>query len=63
MSFREVSLGYPSDVSDAAWAIIAPLLPAERGRWARPAQDNRRYFNGMMWIMRTDAKVYPERSA
>lgn len=55
MSFREASLGYPSDVSDAAWAIIAPLLPSERGRWARPAQDNRRYFNGMMWIMRTGA--------
>jgi hypothetical protein len=34
----------------------------ERGRWSRPAQDNRRYFNGMMWIMRTGAKVYPERS-
>ena len=45
-------MGYPSDVSDAAWAIIEPLLPSERGRWARPAQDNRRYFNGMMWIMR-----------
>lgn len=55
MSFREASLGYPSDVSDAAWAIIAPLLPSERGRWSRPAQDNRRYFNGMMWIMRTGA--------
>jgi transposase len=51
----EASLGYPSDVSDAAWEIIAPLLPSERGRWARPAQDNRRYFNGMMWIMRTGA--------
>lgn len=55
MSLREASLGYPSDVSDAAWSIIAPLLPSERGRWARPAQDNRRYFNGMMWIMRTGA--------
>jgi transposase len=51
----EASLGYPSDVSDAAWKIIAPLLPSERGRWARPAQDNRKFFNGMMWIMRTGA--------
>lgn len=55
MSLGEASLGYPSDVSEAAWTIIAPLLPSERGRWARPAQDNRRYFNGMMWIMRTGA--------
>ena len=49
-------MGYLSDVTDAAWAIIGPLLPSERGRWARPAQDNRRYFSGMMWIMRTGSQ-------
>src|SRR3546814_2558177 len=32
------------------------LLPAERGRGVRPAQDNRRYFEGMMWIARTGAQ-------
>jgi transposase len=48
-------LGHPSDVRDAAWAMIAPLLPSETGRWARPSQDNRRFFDGMMWIMRTGA--------
>jgi transposase len=48
-------LGYSSDVSDAAGAIIAPLLPSETGCWGRPSQDNRRFFNGMMWIMRTGA--------
>jgi hypothetical protein len=31
-------------VTDEEWAIIGPLLPLERGRWSRPAQDNRRYF-------------------
>ncbi len=29
-------------------------LPAERGRESRPAQDNRRYLNGMLYILRGD---------
>jgi len=41
------------DIGDAAWAEIAGLLPAERGRQARPAQDNRRYLNGMLHVLRT----------
>lgn len=40
------------DLSSAEWAIISPLLPSERGRWARPAQDNRRFLNGMLYVMR-----------
>ena len=40
------------DLSNAEWAIISPLLPPECGRWARPAQDNRRFLNGMLYVMR-----------
>ena len=40
------------DLSIAEWAIISLLLPPERGRWARPAQDNRRFLNGMLYVMR-----------
>ena len=40
------------DLSDAEWAIIGPLLPAERGRGCRPAQDNRRFLNGMLHVLR-----------
>ncbi|MFT8789549.1 hypothetical protein [Komagataeibacter saccharivorans] len=29
------------DLTDEEWAIIGGLLPPERGRWLRPAQDNR----------------------
>ncbi len=43
-------------VTDAEWAVISPLLPAERGRWSRPAQDNRRYFEGMLWIARSGSQ-------
>uniref|UniRef100_UPI00403F8D07 transposase n=1 Tax=Novosphingobium sp. ZN18A2 TaxID=3079861 RepID=UPI00403F8D07 len=40
-------------MADDEWAIIGTLLPPERGRGCRPAQDNRLYFEGMMWIART----------
>ncbi len=40
------------DVTDEEWAIIEPLLPPERGRWARPALDNRCYLNGMLHVLR-----------
>ena len=40
------------DLTDAEWGLIGPLLPSERGRWARPAQDNRRFFNGMLHVLR-----------
>jgi len=43
-------------LSDDEWSVIGPLLPAERGRWGRPSQDNRRYFEGMLWIARTGAQ-------
>jgi transposase len=52
----EVALGERIGVSDEEWALIGPLLPAERGRVCRPAGDNRRFFEGMMWIARTGAQ-------
>jgi len=49
-------LGERIGVSDEEWAIIGGLLPSERGRGCRPAQDNRLYFEGMMWIARTSSQ-------
>jgi transposase len=49
-------LGERIGVSDDEWALIGPLLPAERGRGCRPAGDNRPYFEGMMWMARTGAQ-------
>lgn len=40
------------DLSDAEWELIGPLLPPERGRWARPSGDNRRFLNGMLHVLR-----------
>ena len=42
--------------SDDEWALIGPLLPSEQGRGGRPADDNRRYFEGMVWMARTGAQ-------
>ena len=40
------------DLTDDEWALIGPLLPSERVRWARPSQDNRRFLNGMLHVLR-----------
>ncbi|MDR7154606.1 transposase, partial [Sphingobium xenophagum] len=40
------------DLSDAECEMIGPLLPPERGRWARPAGDNRLFLNGMLHVLR-----------
>ena len=49
-------MGERIGVSDDEWALIGPLLPAERGRGCRPAGDNRPYFEGMVWMARTGAQ-------
>jgi len=49
-------LGERVGVSDEEWALIGPLLPPEYGRGCRPAGDNRRYFEGMMWMARSGAQ-------
>jgi transposase len=42
------------ELTDQAWAVIEPLLPANRrsgGQWA----DHRRTMNGILWRLRTGA--------
>lgn len=52
-------MGERIGLTDEQWALIGPLLPAEHGRSCRPAQDDRRYFEGMMWLARTGAQWRP----
>ena len=49
-------MGERIGVSNEEWALIGPLLPPEHGRGCRPAGDNRRYFEGMMWMARSGAQ-------
>jgi transposase len=44
------------DLSDAQWAILQPLLHAQRTqKRGRPWQDARAVLNGILWVLRTGA--------
>lgn len=40
------------DLTNGEWTIVSELLPSERGRLLRPSQDNRRFLNGMLYVLR-----------
>ena len=42
-------------ISDKTWALLEPHLPGREGSWGGVAQDNRRFINGVFWILRTGA--------
>ena len=44
------------ELSTVEWALVAPFLPAERGRVGRPSHDNRRVLNGILWVVRSGAR-------
>ena len=43
------------DMSDKVWNLLKPHLPGQRGQWGGVAKDNRRFLNGVFWILRTGA--------
>src|SRR3712207_9076434 len=46
-------LRYPSDLTDAEWALIAPLIrPAKRGG-RRRSVDVREVMNGLLYVLET----------
>jgi transposase len=50
------------ELTDAAWAVIAPLLPSNGNR-GKQWTDHRRVINGILWKLRTGApwRDLPER--
>ena len=43
------------DISNEVWNLLEPRLPGQRGQWGGIAQDNWRFINGVLWILRTGA--------
>jgi len=45
-------------VDDALWVLLAPLLVIEKPRLkpGRPRADDRRLFNGLIWLARTGSQ-------
>ena len=41
------------DISDRVWELLEPLLPGRSGSWGGVAQNNRRFINAVIWILRT----------
>ncbi len=49
------NLQHRHDMSDYLWNKLESLLPGSKGKVGRPSIDNRRFINGVMWILRTGA--------
>ena len=43
------------DISDHTWELLEPHLLGRKGVWGGVAQDNRRFINAVLWILRTGA--------
>jgi putative transposase len=44
---------YPSDLSDAQWAILGPLLPARKPKGRPPRVERREVVNAILYVLRT----------
>ena len=51
------------ELTEAAWCVIAPLLPSSTGRRGGQWRDHRTVINGILWKLRTGApwRDLPER--
>jgi len=49
---RRDGLRYGSDVTDAEWALLEPLLPAPRGCGRRPSWPLREIVNAIFYVLR-----------
>ena len=51
------------ELSDAQWHRIAELVPGKAGDPGQTGKDNRRFVNGVLWVLRSGAHWHdlPER--
>lgn len=43
------------DISDRLWSVIEPHLSGGEGKVGRKADNNRKFINAVLWILRTGA--------
>ncbi len=41
------------ELSEGQWRRLGSLLPGHMGTVGRPAEDNRRLVNGVLWVIRS----------
>ena len=51
--YERRGLRYPSDVTDAEWALIAPLIPPAKRGGRRREIDEREILNGILYVLET----------
>jgi transposase len=44
---------YPSDLTDAEWVLLAPLIPAAKSGGRPRSVNMRRIVNGLVYLLRT----------
>jgi len=56
-------MGNRGDLTSEQWERIQRLLPKQKTKKGRPAQDHRQLLNGIIWVLRTGApwRDIPER--
>ena len=56
-------MGNRGDLTNEQWERLKRLLPPQKPKTGRPAEDHRKILNGMLWVLRTGApwRDLPER--
>jgi transposase len=53
---------YPSDLNDAEWALLAPLIPSSKPHGRPQSSDMRRSSTGVLYLLRASCACKEERS-
>ena len=49
--YNRDALRYPSDLTDAEWRLIEPLIPPAKRGGAKRTTDMREVVNGVMYVL------------
>ena len=49
-------LRYPSDLTDAEWALVAPMIPPAKHGGRKRSVDVREVLNGIFYVLSTDCQ-------